>query len=280
VDINEEPGVLINEAPGSAPIRPNPSFGQIAYTQNDRYANYEAVTFDLRARAKRGFFDASYTRSSSKDDGSRYPVPTDPAQFYGPSPWDVPNRFSASFNYEQPGLNGGAGFVGHATSGWGLSGTSVYQTGYPFTVFTSAAYNGANYVPGADAQTTATGDYLANGDNYSYPDVTSYQQGTSRSAYVSGVFSSGQFTVPAAGTNGNEKYNQFRNPAFVETDLTVYKNTHITEKLTFQIRFEFYNLFNHANFQSVQGDLSQGNFGHVTAQTLPRWWQLGGKFYF
>ncbi|MGA2648835.1 MAG: hypothetical protein ABSF15_29470, partial [Candidatus Sulfotelmatobacter sp.] len=97
---------------------------------------------------------------------------------------------------------------------------------------------------------------------------------------VSGVFSSGQFTVPAAGTNGNEKYNQFRNPAFVETDLTVYKNTHITEKLTFQIRFEFYNLFNHANFQSVQGDLSQGNFGHVTAQTLPRWWQLGGKFYF
>ncbi len=280
VDINEEPGVLTTETPGSAPIRPNPSFGQIAYTQNDRDANYEAVSFDIKARAKRGFLEASYTRSSSKDDASRYPVATDPAQFNGPSPWDTPNRFSASFNYEQPGLNGGAGFVGHATSGWGLSGTSIYQTGYPFTVFTSAAYNGANYVAGADAHTTATGDYLATGDNYSYPDVTNYQQGTSRSDYVSGVFSSGQFTVPTAGTNGNEKYNSFRNPAFVETDMTVYKNTHITERLTFQIRFEFYNLFNHANFQSVQGDLSAGNFGRVTAQTLPRWWQVGGKFYF
>ncbi len=280
VDINEEPGVLLGSLPGTAPTRPNDSFGQIAYTQNDRYANYEAVTFDLRARGKRGFVDASYTRSSSKDDTSRYPVPTDPGQFYGPSPWDVPNRFSASFNYEQPGMNGGAGFVGHATSGWGLSGTSIYQTGYPFTVFTSAAYNVNNYVAGADAHTTQTGDYLANGDNYSYPDASSYQQGTSRSDYVSGVFSADQFTVPTGGTNGNEKYNQFRNPAFIETDLTVYKNTHITERLTFQIRFEFYNLFNHPNFQSIQGDLSAGNFGRVTAQTLPRWWQLGGKFYF
>jgi len=177
-------------------------------------------------------------------------------------------------------LNGGAGFVGHATSGWGVSGTSIYQTGYPFTVFTSASYNVNNYVAGADAQLTKTGDYLANGDNFSYPDVTSYQQGSSRSDYINGVFSAGQFTVPAGGTNGNEKYGQFRNPAFIETDMTVYKNTHITEKLTFQIRFEFYNLFNYSNFQGIQGDLSAGNFGKETSQTLPRWWQLGGKFYF
>jgi hypothetical protein len=280
VDINELPGALIGLPLGSSPPRPNPSFGQIAYTQNNRYANYEAVTFDLRARASRGFFDVSYTRSSSKDDSSRYPTPENPSAFYGPSPWDAPNRFSASFNYEQPGLNGGKGFVGHATSGWGVSGTSIYQTGYPFTVFTSAAYNGANYAVGANAQTTQTGDYLANGDNFSFPNVASYQQGTSASAYTTGVFTAGQFTVPTAGTNGNERFNAFRNPAFIQTDMTLYKNTHINERLVFQIRFEFYNLFNHANFQNIQGDISQGNFGQVTAQTLPRWWQLGGKLYF
>ena len=44
--------------------------------------------------------------------------------------------------------------MGHLTNGWGLSGTSIYQTGYPFTVLTTAAYNGANYVAGADAHTT------------------------------------------------------------------------------------------------------------------------------
>lgn len=280
VDINELPGALIGQPANSTPNRPNPSFGQIAYTQNDRYGNYEGVTFDLRARGTRGFFDVSYTRSSSKDDASKYPTANDPAQFYGPSPWDVPNRFSATFNYEQPGLNGGAGFVGHLTSGWGLSGTSIYQTGYPFTVSTSAAYNGAQYAAGANAQGAQTGDYLANGDNFSFPNVTTYLQGTSRSAYTTNVFTASQFTVPIAGTNGNEKYNSFRNPAYIETDLTVYKNTHITERLVFQFRFEFYNLFNHPNLQSIQGDLSQGNFGRATAQTLPRWWQIGGKLSF
>jgi len=102
----------------------------------------------------------------------------------------------------------------------------------------------------------------------------------SRSAYLSGVFASGQFTAPAQGTQGNEKFNPFRNPAFIQTDTTVYKNTHITERLNFQFRFELFNLFNHPNFQNIQGDLSAGNFGRVTAQTLPRWWQIGGKLSF
>jgi len=62
--------------------------------------------------------------------------------------------------------------------------------------------------------------------------------------------------------------------------VTVYKNTHISERVNFQLRFEFYNLFNHPNFQSIQNDLSQANFGQVTSQTLPRWWQIGGKITF
>ena len=267
VDINAVPGDLIGKPPNSAPTRLNPSFGAIAYTQNDRVGNYNGVTFDLRARVGRGFVDASYTRSSSQDDASRFPTAINPHQYYGPSPWDVPNRFSVSFNYELPGLQNGQGFVGHASGGWGLSGTSIYQTGYPFTVFTGASFS-------------AGGDYNADGDNYDYPNVSSYQQGTSRSAYLSGVFASGQFTAPAQGTQGNEKFNPFRNPAFIQTDTTVYKNTHITERLNFQFRFELLNLFNHPNFQNFQGDLSAGNFGRVTAQTLPRWWQIGGKLSF
>src|SRR3989440_4649083 len=121
VDINAAAGDLVGTPPNTLPARLNPSFGAINYTQNDRVANYNGVTFDLRARAKRGFFNASYTRSSSQDDASRYPTASNPHQYYGPSPWDAPNRFSLSFNYEIPGLNSGQGFVGRATGGWGLS---------------------------------------------------------------------------------------------------------------------------------------------------------------
>jgi len=269
-DINALAGGLIGLPPGSLPNRPNISFGAINYTQNDRYSNYEGVTFNLRGRFRRAFIDASYTRSVSKDDAAVYPSPDNPGQYYNYSPWDVPHRFSLTANYELPGLNGGQGFVGRATGGWGISGTSIVQSGYPFTVFTDASFTGG-------------GDFNADGDNLDFPDVSSYHQGKSKNAFLTGIFAPGQFTPPTLGTNGNEKVNQFRGPRYVQTDTTLYKDTHITERVNFQFRFEFYNLFNHPNFQvqHFQGDdLASGNFGKVSYQTLPRWWQLGANITF
>jgi len=271
-DINALPGDLLVNA---NPVRLNSSFGVINYADNDRLANYQGVTFDFRGRARRAFFDASYTRSRSKDDAGTggaslgngsYPTALNPHQFYGYSPWDVPNRFSLTLNYEFPGLNGGHGAMGLLASGWGVSGTSIYQTGYPFTVVTTAPFG-------------AGGDYNADGDNLDYPDVASYHQGTSRSAYLNGVFSPGQFTAPTPGTNGNEKTQQFRQPSFAETDLTAYKDTRITERVAFQLRFEFFNLFNHPNL-FVDPNLANGTFGAAIRQQLPRNWQIGGKLTF
>ncbi|GAC1665943.1 MAG: TonB-dependent receptor [Candidatus Acidiferrum sp.] len=266
-DINALPGDLIGKPKNAPPTRLNSSFGAINYTDNDRVSNYNGITADFRGRSKRAFFDVSYTRSSSKDDAGVYPTALNPHQFYGPSAWDVPNRISASFNYELPGLSNGQGAIGKLTGGWGLSGTSIFQTGNPFTVFTNASFaNG--------------GDYNADGDNLDYPDVNSYAQQTSRSAYLTGSFLRSQFTVPTLGTNGNEKTGQFRNPSFYQTNVTAYKNTHITERLNFQFRFEFYNVFNHVNFNGIQGNLNSGNFGVVTRQDTPRFMQIGGKITF
>ena len=68
VNVNTTPGDLLNKPPGSPPTRLNSSFGSIAYADNDRVANYNGVTFDVRGRARGLFFDVSYTRSVSKDD--------------------------------------------------------------------------------------------------------------------------------------------------------------------------------------------------------------------
>jgi hypothetical protein len=258
-DINALPGDLLGKPPGSAPTRLNSSFGPITYTDNDRVGNYNGITFDLRGRFRRAFFDTSYTRSSSKDDAGVYPTSINPHQFYGPSPWDVPNRFSFSGYYEVPGS-------GRLKGGWGVSGTSIYQSGTPFTVFNGASFTGG-------------GDYNADGDNLDYPNVADYEQGTG-DAFLTGIFRPGQFTAPTPGTNGNEKVNQFRNPHFIQTDLTVYKNTQLWKTVNFQLRFEFYNLFNHPNFTNVVNDVSAGNFGTVSSQTLPRWWQIGAKLEF
>lgn len=281
VDINEFPGdLIVNNT--SSPTRLNHSFGEIFYTNNDRVANYNGVTFDVRGRYGRKFFDASYTRSSSSDDAGVYPTPGDPHQYYGPSVWDAPNRISIVGTYQIPGLNNGNGLAGHITSGWMLSGTSIYQTGYPFTVA-----NYAPFVPLKDPTgkiigfAAGSGDYLANGDNFSYPDAANYNENMSRTALLNGtVFFPGQFTAPALATNGNEKVNQFRQPPFAETDLALIKNTKIGERLNLELRFEFYNVFNTPNLTGVDLGMTDAIFGRVTGQMLPRWVQFGAKLSF
>ncbi len=114
-----------------------------------------------------------------------------------------------------------------------------------------------------------------------YPNVANYTQGTSRQAFLNtGIFTSGQFTLPSLGSEGNEKQNGFREPNFAETDAAFYKNNRIKENLNLQLRFEFFNLFNRQNLGFVDANPPDANFGKVTSQQLPRWWDVGLKLTF
>jgi hypothetical protein len=199
--------------------------------------------------------------------GIAYPSPVDPHRFYGPSPWDVPHRLSLTFNYVVPDRTSSSTLVNQLASGWGVSGIGIYQSGYPMTVWTTAPF-------------TAGGDYNADGDNLDYPNVTSYDMRRSFDDYLTnGVFTPGQFTAPAPGTEGNQQPQQFRQPNFAETDLSVYKNTKITSQVNVQLRFEFYNIFNNKNL-FLENDLASGGFGKAISQQLPFWWQIGARLTF
>jgi hypothetical protein len=280
-DINAFQGDLIQNN-SLAPTRLNPSFGEIIYTANDRSSRYDAFITSFSGRiGLHGFLTASYTKSSSSDDTQVYPSAFNPAQWWGPSVWDAPNRFSLAGNYTLPGLQQGHGVVGRVTSGWAISGTTIVQSGYPFTVFTSAAFapvkNGAGQFTG---YASGSGDFNADGDNYDYPNVTSYQQSTSRQAYLNGLFSKGNFPSPAFGTEGSERYDAFRNPLFFQTDANLSKTTAIGERVKLELRFDFFNLFNRANLYNVDGNLADGTFGKTTQQYTPRWIQLGANIKF
>ena len=293
VDINAVPGDLIAHE-SLNPTRLNPSFGAILYADNDRHGNYEAVIFDLRGRFSRGYVDVSYTRSRSQDDALSYPgsESLNPQQYYGPSIFDVPNRFSLSFNYSLRGLNGGRGAVGYLTGGGGISGTSIFQSGYPLTATNGNSYQPVCQFTGTGAPPcpsvanpavgygASSGDYLADGDNIAYPNALSYSQPTSNKAWLTGGIPKSNFAVPTFGMEGNEKSNGFRGPNFAETNINFYKDTHITERVNFEFRFEVFNLFNRANYSTVDTNFPDGNFGRATAAHEARFWQLGGKLSF
>lgn len=291
VDINVLPkDLIIHES--RSPTRLNPSFGSVTYAANDRYGNYNGVFFDVRGRFTRGFFDANYSRSSSKDDALAYPTPDNPSQYYGPSIFDVPNRFSLSWNYSIKGLNDGKGAVGIITGGWGLSGTTIFQSGYPFTASNFNGYipvcqdtsAGAAPCPSmanpAVGYAPGSGDYNADGNNLDYPDANSYKQSTDNSAWLKGAVPKSNFATPAFGSGGNEKPMQFRGPNFFETNANIYKDFRITERVNFQFRFEIFNLFNRANYTNVDTNLPDGSFGAATGSHEARFWQIGGRLSF
>jgi carboxypeptidase family protein len=303
VDVNVIPGDLITHQ-SVTPTRLNPSFGNINYADNNRYGNYNAIFFSVKGRfTSRGFLEASYTRSSSKDDGLAYPDPFHPSLYYGPSIFDAPNRFSLSFNYSIKGLNGGTGAVGKLTGGWGVSGTSIVQSGYPLTAANSNSYqpvcqlSGLGAPPCPSAANPAigygptSGDYNADGDSQlngvglDYPDALSYHQSTDNKTWLTGAIPKSNFAVPAFGQEGNEQVQRFRGPNFIETNINFYKDTKITERVNFQFRFEIFNLFNRANYVDLGGsgvdvNFPDGNFGAARGTHEPRFWQIGGKLSF
>jgi hypothetical protein len=178
-------------------------------------------------------------------------------------------------------VNSGRGLFGRVLSGWSISGTAILQSGNPFTIYTDAPFQpvfGANGV--ITGLQPGSGDYNADGSNYDFPNVSTYNMPTTRKAYLNGVFSGGQFPQPTLGQEGNEQINRFRNPGFNEWDAALLKNTRIYERLNFQLRFEVYNLFNRVNLQGVDANLSSSTFGQVTSQYNPRNLQVGAKITF
>lgn len=265
--------------------RLNPYFGPINYVTNDNRATYNAMVLSLRGNPTSHLnFQASYTLSHAMDfpeAGTRFDqdaglgIPDQNAYFsyWGDANWDVRHRFSLSGLYTLPGY--GSGFAKVLTAGWSLSGVIVAQTGTPFWV--------VNTNP--STAPVNPGDYNLDGNDYSIPNSPSFgcNVSYSRSAYQAGLFTAADFPVPTTVAQGDEPRNCYRNPGMVNVDTSVAKNTHIKwlgEAGNLQLRFDFLNVFNHANLGPVDGNMADGTFGKVTSALGARQIQLVGRISF
>jgi hypothetical protein len=48
-----------------------------------------------------------------------------------------------------------------------------------------------------------------------------------------------------------------------------YKDTRITERVNFQVRFEFFNIFNRANYANIDNNIADGIFGQGDCSHQP-----------
>jgi hypothetical protein len=79
---------------------------------------------------------------------------------------------------------------------------------------------------------------------------------------------------------GNADRRFFHGPGLNNWDLSLFKNAHVTERISMDIRAEFFNVSNHAQFNNPVGNFTASNFGQITTARSPRIGQVAVKIHF
>ena len=261
-------------------LRPYRGYGDITQVTWDGTSNYNSLQVQVNRRYTRGFqYGVAYTYSKSfdyaNDDTSDLSFPRPYRAFnYAPSDFDQTHVLTFGYIYDVPGVGKRwhNRFARAVFDHWQISGTSSFATGRPkqnisvtFTSGTATITAGQTCPPGS-IQTSATvctmiTDFTGGTVNARAVIICDPMKGVSGrdksgSAYVINV---GCFTNPTAlGQIGNMPRNPVRIPSVFNNDLAFFKNFPIGERRQLQLRWEIYNLFNHPNFDDIDGTLTFG----------------------
>jgi hypothetical protein len=156
--------------------------------------------------------------------------------------------------------------------GWSIGAFHTVQTGAPLNIVmgTDVALNGTGQqnLQHAQLAPNVTNDDIP----LDHPD---------RNAFVTRFFNTAAF-VPASqlprGLYGNVGRNVLTGPALSSTDFTLMKDIRVRETLKVQLRGEFFNAFNHPNFDAPNAQVSSGSFGRILSAQPGRVVQVALKF--
>jgi len=95
-----------------------------------------------------------------------------------------------------------------------------------------------------------------------------------------GWFNSSAFAIPPRGSFGNAGRNILDGPGYQNVNASLMKNTNLSERFSLQLRAEFFNLFNHPNFNLPDNFLGSPTFGRIISAREPRHIQFGVKLLF
>jgi len=219
----------------SSPFLPGTRLGNLTERDTSANSTYNGLWVTLNKHVSHGLqFNGSYTWSHSIDDVSRnnngvvLPDSTNLLSGKGNSDFDARHRFVVNAIYDLPFK------ANRFVRGWELATIAQYQTGNPFTiVIPSATITGLSntVTPIQLAPFTVTGNPLG---QWILP--------------PGGTFA-GIFANPATQTTlGNVARNSVYGPGFANVDLSLVKNTKITERINFQIRGDAFDILNHPNY--------------------------------
>ncbi|MGH9902753.1 MAG: hypothetical protein ACRD68_13170, partial [Pyrinomonadaceae bacterium] len=252
-------------------LRPFPQFDTVSSTTYEGYLWYHSGQFNLQKRFSQGYtVNVAYTWSKFMEAtdllNQSDPLPTEMI-----SAFDSPHRLAVSWIYELPFGQGKAfgdtnnPILSRVLGGWQVSGIYAYQTGPPLNFTNNVIYLGGEIALPEDQRTLERWFDITRFDRRTSPNV----QPTARNVR----------TFPF-------RFSDIRAQAANNVDISVSKNTAITEGTKLQLRADLINAFNRPWLLSgaaIGVNPAASNFGQVTAgnqANYPRRVQLMLKFIF
>ena len=274
-------------------------FGSVGTQFTDGTSSYHSMQANITKGMSHGLqLITSYTWSHAIDNGSGFENSgfggtgrvginiLRPDLNKGDSGNDARQRIVVGYVYAIPSLHHIANALpDRIFGGWKLTGITTFQTGFPFS-FTDSGFRSLS----CDAFS-----FYACQDNAKQvvPSVTTLDPRTSsfngKPNYWFDPCSFGSSVAGcpprvALGTYGNTRRNSIHGPGINNFDFSLQKDTKLTERTSFQIGIEAFNLFNHTQFctatSCVNTRANSVNFGRITAAASGRLVQLRAKVNF
>ena len=286
VDLNQVPVSVRQANPTVAlnALRPYLGYGTITSRAPVFLNNYNSFQFSLNRRVSNGLtLGIAYTWSKNlaTNPADRSTGVADTYNYnldYGPPSINTPYVLVTNYVYDLPFFKDQKGFIGHVLGGWEWSGITTLESGQSQTIRqNNDPFNSFDYRAG-------TAGVYPGGigiDPSSVPPRADVVPGVSLGGNNSRFewFNQAAFT-DAIGHFGSAGRGILLSPGIEDWDMAGIRNFKITERANLQFRGEFFNTFNHTNFNGLGVNVDTSTFGKLTGTHSPRVVQLGLKLYF
>jgi hypothetical protein len=237
-------------------LRPFPGYGDIIYRSFDANSNYNALQVSVNRRfTNRLTFGIAYTWSKALMTANTETENTHPFNSRGYDyrlfDSDRTHVFVANYVYELPKLGhylGDNGFARAVFDNWQISGLTQFVSGTPLEL-------GLN-IAGVDAGQRITGAHSAGGLSGQQPRLSIKSDPSKGPNGL--LIDPNAFVIPALGSIGPYPRTYLRNPGLNNHDISIFKNIPLGGEGSryLQLRFEFFNAFNHTQFSGINAGTS------------------------
>ncbi len=288
---------------GTQQYRPFSNFGSLSYFSHGGDASYHSLQTLFRTQVSGLRLQAAYTwahgisdvltdDSSGGTGAQSFTYYPNPRLDRGNSATNRPNFFVANATYFLPKLQGRSQLVQQSLGGWELTGITSAASGNSFTVYQNGigenlgnlqgvsytiqngglqAYTGGSF--GSLFQSGLTGNQRPLRATASCTSGSSHELIANSDAFTLVGYHLGTYepnTAPRGYCHG---------PKLINTDLSLDKNWRVHDRYTVQLRFDLFDLLNHANFRADQGTQTTNPFQTVNCGAVVGRNATGGALY-